>query len=95
MPGPDPNALWCEKHDGKVTVTFERYFWTGNAGNRAKRANAIAQRMLFNDWYCRWCGDELPEWRRADAKYCCAGCKGRAARARMEQNAKWPKLAKP
>jgi hypothetical protein len=33
-------------------------------------------------WRCLWCRDDLQAWRRADAQYCCEGCRKRAARAR-------------
>lgn len=86
MPGPNPHALWLEEYEGQVLVTFERYCWTGNAGNRQKRAVSILKRKVRRDWYCRWCGDALPVWRRADAKYCSAGCKVRAAHKRRKLN---------
>lgn len=81
MPGPDPHALWIDFEEGRWHATFERYFWTGNKANRQKRAIAIARRMARGDWVCRWCRDELPILRRADAQYCCEGCRKRAARA--------------
>ena len=87
MPGPDPNALWFEVYGGRILATFERYFWTGNAGNRKARAIAIMRRMERRDWFCRWCRDELPEWRRADVRYCCEGCRKRAARQRRKWRA--------
>ena len=82
MPGPDPHAVWFNEDNGRLTVTYERYFWTGNDGNRKARAISILRRKVRRDWYCRWCGDDLPIWRRADALYCCAGCKRRAAAVR-------------
>jgi len=85
MPGPDPHAVWINRYEGeRPTVTHENYLWTGNAGNRQKRAIAILFRVLRHDWVCRWCGGDLPEWRRADAKYCCEGCRKRAARQRRK-----------
>jgi len=80
----DPTTLWVEKYDGQIFVTFESYFWTGNSGNRKARAIAILRRMQRRDWVCGWCRDELPIWRRADARYCCEGCRKRAARQRRK-----------
>ena len=82
MPGPDPNAVWLERHERRVTATFEAYFWTGNAGHRQARAMAILRRWQRRDWFCRWCGDDLPDWRRADAHFCRESCRKKAARAR-------------
>ena len=82
MPGPDPNTLWIEDCGGRLVVNFQAYFWTGNVGNRKARASAILRRVQSGDWHCRWCRDDLPEWRRADALYCCEGCRKRARRKR-------------
>ena len=82
MPGPDPRALWIDEDANRPKVCFQAYFWSGNNGNRRKRAIAILRRLLRGDWNCRWCGDPLPDWRRADALYCSEGCRKRAARAR-------------
>jgi len=79
MPAPDPESLWINE-DG--SVTFQRYFWTGNSGNRAHRAIAIHRRIRQGSWSCRWCRDDLPAYRRSDAQYCCEGCRKRAARHR-------------
>ena len=79
MPGPDPNAMWFEKEDGAIRATYEAYFWTGKSWNRQKRVNRILYRMYKMDWQCDWCREELPHWRRADAQYCCEGCRKRAA----------------
>ncbi len=82
MPGPDPAALWIEEYADRPTVSFHAYFWTGNDGNRHKRAEGMVRRLARGDWKCSWCGDPLPDWRRVDAQYCCEGCRKRAARAR-------------
>jgi hypothetical protein len=82
MPGPDPDTLWFERYDGRLIASFQPYLWTGNTGNRKSRAIAIMRRMQRGDWQCRYCFDDLPHWRRADAQYCCEGCRKRAARDR-------------
>jgi predicted SprT family Zn-dependent metalloprotease len=84
MPGPDPNTVWFEEYEGRLLATYEPYLWSGNVGNRKARAVAILKRLVWHDWFCRWCGDDLPDWRRADARYCCEGCRKRAARQRRQ-----------
>ena len=85
MPAPDPESLWVEQYgNGSVSVTFTRYFWTGNAGNREVRANRICRRVQGGTWVCKWCGDPLPNFRRVDALYCCEGCRKRAAHRRRQ-----------
>lgn len=84
MPCPDPHALWIEKHDGRAVVSFQSYFWTGNEGNRKARAVAILKRLALGKWFCRWCGDDLPDHLRADAIYCRESCRKRAARSRRK-----------
>ncbi len=82
MPGPDPHAVWIESDEPPYSVCHQAYFWTGNNGNRKKRAMAMLQRLARRDWTCRWCGDSLPDWRRVDAQYCREGCRKKAARWR-------------
>lgn len=82
MPAPDPDALWISKEDGRVSVTYESYLWSNSSANRKRRATAILRRIVYGTWRCKWCLKALPEWRRADAGYCCEGCRKRAARSR-------------
>lgn len=85
MPGPEPGAVWIEEQEGSFVAMAECYFWTGNLGNRIERATVMLRRVKQGTWACRWCGDELPEYRRTDALYCTEGCRKRAARLRREQ----------
>ena len=82
MPGPDPDALWIERHSDRYTVSYQSYLWTGNSGNRRKRAEAMLRRLIRGAWKCGWCGETLPEWRRADVQYCRESCRKKSARAR-------------
>ena len=83
MPGPGPHELWIDDNDpARAVVSFQHYFWTGNRGNRHARANAIVRRLRWDDWPCRWCGETLPDFKPADALYCCEGCRKSAARRR-------------
>jgi hypothetical protein len=85
MPGPDPHSLWIEDLGPvRARVSFEAYDWTGNSGNRRARAIAILRRLYRGTWSCRWCGDDLPDYVRADALYCREGCRKRAARERRQ-----------
>lgn len=88
MPGPDPDTLWFERDSGHITVSYERYLWSGNDGNRKARAIAMLKRLMRNNWRCQWCGDELPAWRRTDAQYCRERCRKKAARSRRIVRAK-------
>ena len=50
MPGPDPHRLWIEDdRPGSARVCWQAYDWTGNNGNRRKRANAILRRLARRD----------------------------------------------
>lgn len=83
MPGPDPDRLLIEEHNPRFArVCFQAYDWTGNNGNRRKRAMAILRRLRWGTWRCRGCGDELPDYVRADALYCGNKCRKKAARER-------------
>lgn len=84
MPGPCPHSLWVEHDGSRFVVYYQRYFWTQNEGNRRERARVILARLRAGTWFCRWCDDELPEYKRADAQFCSEGCKRRAARARRQ-----------
>lgn len=88
MPGPDPHALWiADANPHRASVCFQAYYWTNNNGNRKARAIAILRRLQREDWRCLWCGDDLPDQRRADACYCREACRKRAARARRQNSA--------
>ncbi len=53
MPAPDPESLWLEETgDGQFVGFFMRYFGTGNAGNRAKRAARILRMVNSTGWKC-------------------------------------------
>lgn len=87
MPCPDPLAIgYDETPDGRPRIIGEVWPSTGpfagNPRHRRARINAVARKVLFNNWTCLHCGDPVPLWRRADAVYCTAGCKKRAKYAR-------------
>ena len=79
MPGPDPHALWIESYEPPYSMCFQAYFQTGNNGSRKARAAEILRWLARGDWCCRWCGKILPDYLRADARYCREGCRKAAA----------------
>lgn len=82
MPGPDPQGLDLdERPDGSFTVTAEIWRY-GNRKHRLARMFAVSRRIKADGWRCPWCGEPVPLYRRADARYCGEGCRSRAARAR-------------
>lgn len=97
MPAPEPGTVWVEEVEPGYFATFiQRYFWTGKAGNRAKRAQAIYQRFRLGDWCCAWCREPLHFDKRADARYCGESCRKKAARRRrdlLRESKAWTRLA--
>ena len=89
MPGPDPQGLDITEHGGgDFTITAE--VWPhGNRRARIARMLAIRRNIIASGWRCLWCGDPVPLYRRADARYCCEGCRKRAARERRMVRNKW------
>lgn len=82
LPGPDPSGVTIsELPNGGWSVMIETFMLSGRTQRQA-RARRVLVNLKRDGWACRWCGDPVPEWRRSDAAYCCAGCKGRALRAR-------------
>ncbi len=90
MPAPEPVTFWIEEIEpGRYMAYYERHFWTGKAGNRARRAEVILGRYVRGTWRCAWCGDELHTDKRADARYCREHCRKAAARQRRADRAAW------
>lgn len=83
MPAPDPDGV-CEvcREDGRITVTGEQS-WT-NPRARNARMVRILRNVQRDGWRCRFCEDEVPLFRRADARYCSERCRKAAARARRQ-----------
>lgn len=88
MPGPDPHAFWIDEDAERPTVVFENYLWTGNAGNRKARAISILQRLRYGIWVCHGCGEPLPDYKRADTRFCREACRKAAARRRRDARAR-------
>lgn len=82
MPAPDPQGVTIESRDGGGWSLLVEIFMLSGRTQRIARARRIGQNLRRNGWACQWCGDPVPEFRRADARYCCEGCRKRAARKR-------------
>ena len=59
-------------------------FMTGNRKARMQRAKAVLRNLRWGGWLCSWCFEPVPLFRRADAQFCCEGCRKRAARMRRK-----------
>lgn len=85
MPAPLPNAVWIETgENGRPTVYFESAYWGGKSRDRKRRAIAMLRKVARTGWFCGWCKEPIPYFRRVDAEYCCEGCRKRAARRRRK-----------
>ena len=82
MAEPDPDGVTLgEGWPDRVTVLVQT-FMSGNRKARMRRAKSILRNLHRGGWLCRWCYDPVPLHRRADARFCCEGCRKRAARQR-------------
>ena len=80
MPAPDPFAIYpFERRKPRLSICYAE---CGNPRHRKARVERIAVQILQSGWCCRYCGQPVPLHRRADARYCCEGCRKRAARQR-------------
>ncbi|MCJ1900967.1 hypothetical protein MR829_11340 [Paracoccus versutus] len=69
------------REGGGWAVLIETFMLSGRTQRKA-RAMRILANLKRNGWACGWCSGPVPEFRRADARYCCEGCRKRAARSR-------------
>ena len=84
MPEPDPDGVRIEEWpDGSIHVISE-VWWHGNRRHRLARGARIARLEWGSGWRCWWCGDEVPLFRRTDARFCSESCRKRAARERRK-----------
>lgn len=82
MPAPDPNGVTIDRQGGGFSLLVDTFLLSGRT-QRMARAERIAQNLRRDGWACPWCKRPVPEFRRADARYCCEGCRKRAARGRI------------
>ncbi|MEX0349847.1 MAG: hypothetical protein AB3N15_10535 [Paracoccaceae bacterium] len=79
----DRADIWIEYMDGpNVRMGCAIYSWQ-NSTRINERAAALGKKYS-QGWYCAYCGNLMPEWKRIDAKYCKEGCRKMAARIRRE-----------
>lgn len=83
MPAPDPHGVTIEDREGSASLLVDMFLLQGRT-QRMARVRRIMSNLRRDGWVCWWCGGEVPEYRRADARYCCEGCRKRAARQRRE-----------
>ena len=83
MPAPDPDGISIEKRPTGWGVLVDTFMVAGRT-QRMQRARRILRNLAADGWSCRWCGGPVPEFRRADARYCCEGCRKRDARSRRK-----------
>lgn len=88
MPAPDPHGIRIEAQGGRWGVLVETFMLSGRT-QRMARARSILANLHRNGWACLSCGDPVPAHRRADARYCCEGCRKR--RSRTRRNSKFKK----
>lgn len=85
MAAPDPFGISIEELPGggwSVLACCFDPFDTGIRTHRIGRASRILMNLRRDRWSCWWCSEPVPEFRRGDARYCCEGCRKRAARQR-------------
>lgn len=83
MPAPDPHGIKIEAQGGQWGLLVETFMLSGRT-QRMARAQRILAKLHRDGWTCQGCGGPVPEFRRADARYCCDGCRKRAARMRRK-----------
>ena len=82
MPAPDPKGVHLEEYDDGTFRSWAEIWQHGNRQHRMARLKAIDRNMRRNGWSCEWCGGPVALYRRADARFCGASCKKKAARRR-------------
>lgn len=84
---PAIDGVRIEEYEGggyRVVADVSR---DGNKRARLARLRRVGQRMKWGGWKCAHCGDPVPEYRRADAKYCRPACRKAAQRRRLKRRA--------
>lgn len=87
MPAPDPWAISVEEKPNGWSVHYDTFMLSGRT-QRLARAKRILSNLRKNGWCCAWCGQPVPEFRRADALFCRESCRKRAARSRRAERSR-------
>lgn len=86
MGAPDPDGIHIEFDGNRALVQYQ--IWR-EANPKSRKARAISILLLIGrdgeGWQCSWCGDFIPIFKRADARYCCNGCRKAEARVRRKR----------
>ncbi len=85
MPAPDPRGIGIEEYEGGGFSVICELWWHGNRATRTKRMLRIAENIRRDGWRCEHCGDPIPLYRRADARYCRERCRKAAGRNRSRR----------
>lgn len=85
MPEPDPEGVWIETDEDGAWRVVSEHWDHGNRRHRISRAVRILRQEAWGGWRCWGCGEPMPLFRRADARFCGEGCRKRAARARRRR----------
>ena len=89
MPAPDRDGVYIEENEDG-TFRVQGLVWSpGNLRHHVARVRRILRNLRRNGWRCEWCGDPVPEYRRADARYCREQCRKKVARRRREARQNW------
>gem|GEM_PF-1436613 len=89
MPAPDPWGITIENR-GQGCRVFADMFMLSGRTQRLSRARRIVANLRRNGWTCQGCGGPVPEFRRADARYCRESCRKRQARERPKGSRLFP-----
>ncbi len=82
---PDPNGLFVEEDEDGNALGVTAEIWDhGNKRHRLARMKAIAKNLSILNWGCRYCGEPVPIYRRADARFCRERCRKASARERKK-----------
>jgi RNA polymerase-binding transcription factor DksA len=89
IPGPERDGIEIEEFEGGAFRVYGEVWLNDNQRHRAARMRRIASNLRRNGWRCEACGDPVPTYRRADARYCGEWCRKKVARRRREARQNW------
>lgn len=87
MGAPDPDGISIDLQDGRVVVQFQVWCESNPVAREARAVRILRLIGIDGDnWQCRWCGNPIPVFKRADAHYCRETCRKANARARRRRD---------
>lgn len=84
MPGPDPEGLDLEELENGGFRIYAEVWEHGNKRHRIARMLAVSRNMRAGGWRCWGCGEQVPLYKRADARFCSEPCRKNAGRRRRQ-----------